>query len=100
MVGNLRGEDKVRLGSAQDPIKGTSTLDNPNASRCAPRLIVNVLKPFAWLRSGNSLQGLGQSPILNLIKISLSSLPLGAPAGQLKISFENFTSQSLHFLEN
>ena len=30
------------LGSAQDPIKGTSTLDNPNASHFVPALILKI----------------------------------------------------------
>ena len=80
MSGNLR-VFKVRLGSAQDPIKGTSTLDNPNASRCAPALNLScteyytqfILNPVAWSRVlpdrrikslclyGSILQG--QSPI-------------------------------------
>ncbi|WP_157473831.1 hypothetical protein [Lentisphaera araneosa] len=65
-----------RLGSAQNPIKGTSTLNNPIACRYAPTLNFGLKKhtqPSAWSRAlpdrwikiicpyGSILQGLGQS---------------------------------------
>ena len=53
MVGNLIGR-KILLGAAQDPLTGTSTLKNPDASRCAPtfnrKCIEFIFKPFSWSR--------------------------------------------------
>ena len=82
--GSPLAEGINRWGSAPNLAQGREApLRIPTLVAARPHLIVGVrkfiLKPFAWLRIGNSLQDLGQCPILNLLKISLSSLPLEAP---------------------